>query len=68
MRSAGCPRDARLCSRQIRGSYRTVEALKVEKFAVFWDSELSVFGVRVYPMGSKFCVVQTGYAAGRGSG
>ncbi len=40
-------------------SRRTVEALKVEKDTVFWDSELSGFGVRVYPSGSKHYVVQT---------
>ena len=40
-------------------SRRTVEALKVEKDTVFWDSELSGFGVRVYPSGSKYYVVQT---------
>ena len=40
-------------------SRRTVEALKVEKDTVFWDSELSGFGVRVYPSGSKVYVVQT---------
>ena len=32
-------------------SRRMVEALKVEKDTVFWDSELSGFGVRVYPSG-----------------
>ena len=40
-------------------SRRTVEALTVEKDTVFWDSELSGFGVRVYPSGSKVYVVQT---------
>ncbi len=40
-------------------SRRTVEALKVGKDTVFWDSELSGFGVRVYPSGSKYYVVQT---------
>ena len=40
-------------------SRRTVAALKVEKDTVFWDSELLGFGVRVYPSGSKYYVVQT---------
>ena len=40
-------------------SKRTVEALAVGKDTVFWDSELSGFGVRVYPSGSKYYVVQT---------
>ena len=40
-------------------SRRTVEALKVEKDTVFWDRELTGFGVRVYPSGSKYYVVQT---------
>ena len=40
-------------------SRRTVEALAVAKDTVFWDSELSGFGVRVYPSGSKVYVVQT---------
>ena len=40
-------------------SRRTVEALSVEKDTVFWDSELSGFGIRVYPTGSKHYVVQT---------
>ena len=42
-----------------RISQRTVEALTVEKDTVFWDPELSGFGVRVYPSGSKYYVVQT---------
>ena len=45
--------------KQTRISGRTVAALAVEKDTVFWDSELSGFGVRVYPTGSKFYVVQT---------
>ncbi len=40
-------------------SRRTVEALKVEKDTVFWDSEQPGFGVRVYPTGAKHYVVQT---------
>ena len=48
---------ARLNRRTI--SRRTVEALEVEKDTVFWDSELMGFGVRVYPSGSKYYVVQT---------
>ena len=40
-------------------SRRTVEALKAGKDTVFWDSELVGFGVRVYPSGSKYYVVQT---------
>ena len=48
---------ARLQTKTI--SRRTVETLKVEKDTVFWDSELLGFGVRVYPSGSKYYVVQT---------
>ena len=41
-------------------SRRTVEALPVgEQETVFWDRELSGFGVRVYPSGSKVYLVQT---------
>ena len=40
-------------------SRRTVEALEVEKDTVFWDRELTGFGVRVYASGSKCYVVQT---------
>ena len=39
-------------------SRRTVEALKVDRDTVFWDSELSGFGVRAYPSGSRYYVVQ----------
>ena len=39
-------------------SNRTVEALKVDKDTVFWDRELSGFGVRVYPSGGKVFIVQ----------
>ena len=41
-------------------SRRTVEALPTgEREAVFWDHELSGFGVRVYPSGTKVYLVQT---------
>ena len=40
-------------------SKRTVEALSVETDTMFWDSELSGFGVRVYPSGSKVYIAQT---------
>ena len=43
-----------------RISRRTVEALPVgEREALYWDSELSGFGIRVYPSGSKVYLVQT---------
>ena len=45
-------------------SKRTVDALKVEKDTLFWDSELTGFGVRVHPTGRKIYVVQT-RAAGK---
>ena len=45
-------------------SRRTVDALSVEKDTVFWDRELTGFGVRVYPSGSKVYVVQTRGPAG----
>ena len=41
-------------------SRRTVEALPVgERETIFWDHELSGFGVRVYPSGRKVYLVQT---------
>ena len=40
-------------------SRRSVAALAVEKDTVFWDRELSGFGVRVYPSGSKVYIVQS---------
>ena len=39
-------------------SRRTVEALRVEKDTVFWDRELTGFGVRVYPSGRKVYIAQ----------
>ena len=39
-------------------SNRTVEKLTVEKDTVFWDRELTGFGVRVYPSGGKVYVAQ----------
>ena len=39
-------------------SNRAVAKLKVEKDTVFWDGELTGFGVRVYPTGSKVYVAQ----------
>ena len=46
---------------QYRGiSKRTVDGPSVEdKDAVFWDRELSGFGVRVYPSGTKVYIVQS---------
>ena len=39
-------------------SNRAVEKLSVEKDTVFWDRELTGFGVRVYPSGGKVYVAQ----------
>ena len=47
-----------------RISRRTVEALNVDKDTVFWDSELTGFGVRVQRNGRKVYVVQTRGPAG----
>ena len=40
-------------------SNRTVTALSVERDTVFWDRDLTGFGVRVYPSGGKVFVAQT---------
>ena len=39
-------------------SNRMVGKLTVEKDTVFWDRELTGFGVRVYPTGSKVYIAQ----------
>ena len=39
-------------------SNRTVAALRVSRDTVFWDRDLTGFGVRVYPTGGKVYVVQ----------
>ena len=39
-------------------SNRAVGKLKVEKDTVFWDMELTGFGVRVYPTGAKVYIAQ----------
>ena len=39
-------------------SNRTVAALKVERDTVFWDRDLTGFGVRVYPTGGKVYIAQ----------
>ena len=39
-------------------SNRLVRKLTVEKDTVFWDRDLTGFGVRVYPTGSKVYVAQ----------
>ena len=48
---------AKLSRRSI--SRRTVEALSVEKDTVFWDRDLSGFGVRIYASGTKMYIVQS---------
>ena len=45
-------------------SRRTVEALSADKDTVFWDRELTGFGVRVYPSGAKYYIVQVRGPAG----
>ena len=45
-------------------SNRMVGKLTVEKDTVFWDRDLTGFGVRVYPTGSKVYVVQARGPAG----
>ena len=37
---------------------RTVAALKVSRDTVFWDPDLTGFGVRVYPSGGKVYIAQ----------
>ena len=39
-------------------SNRTVAALQVARDTVFWDRDLTGFGVRVYPTGGKFYIAQ----------
>ncbi len=39
-------------------SNRMVAKLKVHKDTVFWDEELTGFGVRVYPTGAKVYIAQ----------
>ena len=45
-------------------SNRMVGKLKVAKDTVFWDKELTGFGVRVYPTGSKVYIAQARGPAG----
>ena len=40
-------------------SRRTVEALPAAKDTVYWDNELTGFGIRVYPSGTKVYMVQS---------
>ena len=39
-------------------SRRTVEALSADKDTVFWDRQLTGFGIRVYASGAKYYIVQ----------
>ena len=48
---------AKLLYRSI--SRRTVEALPAAKDTVYWDNELTGFGVRVYPSGTRVYMVQS---------
>jgi integrase len=54
--------------RKIKISKRTVRALPipVDRAAVYWDTELAGFGVRVAPTGSKVFFLQARTRAGRG--
>ena len=45
-------------------SNRTVAALKVARDTVFWDRDLTGFGVRVYPTGGKVYIAQARGADG----
>ena len=45
-------------------SNRTVAALEVERDTVFWDRDLTGFGVRVYPTGGKVYIAQARGADG----
>ena len=47
-------------------SNRTVAALRVTRDTVFWDRDLTGFGVRVYPTGGKVYVAQARGARGTG--
>ena len=39
-------------------SNRTVAGLRVERDSVFWDRDLTGFGVRLYPSGGKVYIAQ----------
>lgn len=44
--------------KEMKISGRMVESIEVDRDTVFWDTELSGFGVRAYPSGSRHYVVQ----------
>ncbi|MCY4590488.1 MAG: Arm DNA-binding domain-containing protein [Alphaproteobacteria bacterium] len=46
-------------------SNRTVAALTVERDTVFWDRDLTGFGVRVYPSGGKVYIAQARERTGK---
>ena len=46
-------------------SNRTVAALRVERDTVFWDRDLTGFGVRVYPSGGKVYIAQARERTGK---